>query len=230
MSCVVNARDLRFSYGNGPEVLRGVDLDLHQQESVALLGPNGSGKTTFLLHLNGILHGQGELRVCHLAVNQHNLAALRRKIGFLFQDPEDQLFLPTVLEDVCFGPLQAGLPPEQVQARARAALHRVGVSETAWDRAPYHLSGGEKQRVALAGILAVEPEVLVLDEPTTHLDPPARRQLLELLRSLPQAKLVVTHDTAFARALCPRAVFFEAGRVVADGPTAEVIERFRWEI
>ena len=229
MSCVVRARNLTFTYDNGFRALGGVDFHLHKSERVAILGPNGSGKTTFLLHLNGILRGEGELHVCDLPVSPANLTTLRRKIGFLFQDPDDQLFLPTILEDVAFGPLQSGLPRPEAESRARAALQQVGVT-AGLDRAPYHLSGGEKQRVALAGILAVQPEVLVLDEPTTHLDPPACRNLLQLLTQLPQAQLVVTHDTAFARALCPRAVFFDQGRITADGPTTEIIHQHDWEL
>lgn len=229
MTPVVEARGLHFQYDSGFEALRGVDFVLEPGQSVALLGPNGSGKTTFLLHLNGVLRGQGELRVCGLPVEPRHFVEIRRKVGFLFQDPEEQLFLPSILEDVCFGPLQAGLPQAEAEERAKDVLRRVGVRE-GWDRAPYHLSGGEKQRVALAGVLAVQPELLVLDEPTTHLDPPGRRDLLHLLQSLPQAKLVVTHDTAFARALCPRAAFFEHGRVQAEGPSGEIIQRFQWEI
>jgi len=229
LSCIVNARGLRFAYEPGKEVLCGVDFQLHRGETVAVFGRNGSGKTTFLLHLNGILRGEGHLRVCDLPVEPPHLSLIRRKIGFLFQDPEDQLFRPTILEDVAFGPLQAGLPRPQAEDRARRALAAVGI-EAGLDRAPYHLSSGEKQRVALAGILAVEPEVLILDEPTTHLDPPARRALLGLLRTLPQAKLIVTHDAAFARALCPRAVFFEQGRIVADGSCEEIIRRFDWDL
>ncbi|MEJ5370079.1 MAG: ABC transporter ATP-binding protein [Bryobacteraceae bacterium] len=229
MSCIVHAHGLRFSYQPGQEVLRGIDFQLHRGESVALFGPNGSGKTTFLLHLNGILRGEGELRVCDLPVSPPHLAQIRRKIGFLFQDPEDQLFRPSILEDVAFGPLLAGLPAEEAHQRARRALAAVGITE-GLDRPPYRLSSGEKQRVALAGILAVEPEALVLDEPTTHLDPPARRALIELLRTLPQARLIATHDAAFARALCPRAVFLDHGRIAADGPTGEIIRRFGWDL
>jgi cobalt/nickel transport system ATP-binding protein len=229
MSCVVNARGVKYRYDNGFEALRGVDFHLHRGERVAVLGPNGSGKTTFLLHLNGILRGEGELKVCDLPVDEKHLTVIRRKVGFLFQDPEDQLFLPTILEDVAFGPAQAGLAQEEAEERAREVLAQVGVTD-GWERAPYHLSGGEKQRVALAGILAVRPEVLMLDEPTTHLDPPARRKLIDLLKTLPQAKVVVTHDMGFARALCERAVFFEGGRIVADGPVDEVIGRYGWEI
>ncbi|MGJ5814150.1 energy-coupling factor ABC transporter ATP-binding protein [Paludibaculum fermentans] len=228
MSPVIEARGLRFHYDSGFEALRGVDFRLDPGQNVALLGPNGSGKTTFLLHLNGVLQGEGELRVCGLAVEPRHYIAIRRKVGFLFQDPEDQLFLPSILEDVCFGPLQSGLSQAEAEARAKRVLEQVGI-RSGWERPPYHLSGGEKQRVALAGILAVEPEILVLDEPTTHLDPPARRHLLELLQSLPQAKLVVTHDTAFAKALCQQAAFFENGRVQAQGSTDEIVARFQWE-
>ncbi|WP_321474467.1 ABC transporter ATP-binding protein [uncultured Paludibaculum sp.] len=226
---MIESRGLRFQYDSGFEALRGVDFRLEAGQSMALLGPNGSGKTTFLLHLNGVLRGEGELKVCGLPVEPRHYVAIRRKVGFLFQDPEDQLFLPSILEDVCFGPLQTGLKQAEAEARAKAVLEQVGI-RGGWDRPPYHLSGGEKQRVALAGILAVQPEILVLDEPTTHLDPPARRHLLELLQSLPQAKLVVTHDTAFARALCPRASFFEQGQVLAEGPTDEIVQRFNWAI
>jgi len=228
MTPIVEARGLRFRYDTGFEALRGVDFHLHPGESVAILGPNGSGKTTFLLHLNGILRGEGELRVCGLPPEPRHLREIRRKVGFLFQDPEDQLFRPTVLDDVCFGPLQAGLSRPAAESRAAQALRQVGFHE-GWDRPPYQLSGGEKQRVALAGILAVDPEILVLDEPTTHLDPPARRHLAGLLAGLPQAKIVVTHDTAFARLLCPRAVFFEAGRIVTDAPVADVMSLHQWE-
>ncbi|QOY85762.1 energy-coupling factor ABC transporter ATP-binding protein [Paludibaculum fermentans] len=229
MNPVIEARGLRFHYDSGFEALRGVDFRLEAGQNVALLGPNGSGKTTFLLHLNGVLQGEGELHVCGLPVEPRHYVAIRRKVGFLFQDPEDQLFLPSILEDVCFGPLQSGLTQAEAEARAKQVLEQVGI-RAGWERPPYHLSGGEKQRVALAGILAVEPEILILDEPTTHLDPPARRHLLELLQSLPQAKLVVTHDTAFAKALCPQAAFFEGGRVQAQGSTAEIAARFHWDL
>lgn len=229
MNPVIEARNLRFSYDSGFQALCGVDFRLDPGQSMALLGPNGSGKTTFLLHLNGVLQGEGELHVCGLPVEPRHYVAIRRKVGFLFQDPEDQLFLPSILEDVCFGPLQSGMSQSEAEARARRVLEQVGIL-TGWDRPPYHLSGGEKQRVALAGILAVDPEILILDEPTTHLDPPARRLLLELLQSLPQAKLVVTHDTGFAKALCPHAAFFEGGRVQAQGSTEEIVARFHWEI
>lgn len=224
---VIEVSGLSYRYEDGTEALRGVDFTLGAGESVALLGPNGSGKTTFLLHLNGILRGPGRITVCGLPVAGPNLTAIRRKVGFLFQDPDEQLFLPTVLEDAAFGPLQEGCSPEEAAARARLALEQVGITHDL-DRPPTHLSKGEKQRVALAGILACRPEILVLDEPTTHLDPPARRQLLALLSRLDLARILVTHDVEFARALCRRAVFFSGGRVAADGPIEDVIARMEW--
>lgn len=229
MPPLIEVRGLRFRYEDGTAALRGVDFRLEAGESVALLGSNGSGKTTFVLHLNGLLAGEGSVEVCGLAVEKRNLAAIRRKVGMVFQDSESQLFMPTVLEDVAFGLLNQGLGAEQAAARAREALETVGMA-TAADRAPYHLSAGEKKRVAIAGILAMDPEILVLDEPTTFLDPPGRLALAELLARLPQAKIVVTHDTALARSLCQRAFFFQDGVIAAQGPVADVIARFGWDL
>lgn len=225
---LVEVVNLRFRYEDGTVALDGVDFRLMAGETVALFGPNGSGKTTFALHLNGLLQGEGEVRICGMRMEKKNLAAIRRKVGLLFQDPDEQLFMPSVLEDVAFGPLSTGLPPEEALERGRRALARVGMAH-ACDRAPYHLSAGEKRRVALAGVLAMEPEVLVLDEPTTYLDPPGQRDLVTLLRRLPQAKVIATHDTGLARALASRAFFFEHGRIVAAGAVEEIIARFSWD-
>jgi cobalt/nickel transport system ATP-binding protein len=225
---LIEVRDLRFKYEDGTEALQGVDFTLHAGETVALLGPNGSGKTTFVLHLNGLLKGSGSIHVCGLEVCDRELASVRQKIGMLFQDADEQLFMPTVIEDVAFGPLNVGLSPEAAEHKAEEALRRVGMNE-ARNRAPYHLSAGEKRRVALAGVLAMEPEILVLDEPTTYLDPPAQKQLITLLRGLGQAKIVVTHDTSFARALASRAVFFQRGRIAGVGSVSEIVERFDWD-
>lgn len=227
MEPVIEVRDLRFSYADGTPALDGVDFILLPGETVAILGPNGSGKTTFALHLIGLLHGEGKISVCGKPVCRENLPFIRRKVGMLFQDADEQLFMPTVLEDVAFGPLNLGLAPEAAEESARAALRRVGMEE-AVARAPYHLSAGEKRRVALAGVLAMDPEVLVLDEPTTFLDPPSERHLVALLRELPQAKLLVTHDVPFARALATRAVFFERGRIVDQGLLEDVARRHGW--
>ena len=231
MTRVIDVRGLRYRYPDGTQALDGVDFHLDEGECVALFGANGSGKTTFALHLNGLLDGEGFVEVCGLRVDagsgRRALAEVRAKVGMVFQDSDEQLFLPTVLEDVAFGPANLGLAPAQAAERARDALRQVGMAE-ALGKAPYHLSSGEKRRVALAGVLAMQPEVLVLDEPTTSLDPPGQRDLTALLRELPQAKLLVTHDVDFARALAARAVFFDHGRVAGEGTVEEIVTRFRW--
>jgi len=227
MNPLVDVRGLEYTYEDGSHALRGVDFQLDPGETVALLGPNGSGKTTFVLHLNGLLKGEGQVRVCGLEVTTGNLAVIRRKVGLVFQDSDNQLFMPTVLEDVAFGLLNLGISPEQAAVRAQSALENVGMALAA-QRAPYHLSAGEKKRVALAGVLAMDPELLVFDEPTTFLDPPGQRALAALLTQLPQAKILVTHDANFALAVCSRAVFFQEGRVAGAGPVEEVISQFEW--
>ncbi len=224
---LIEVRGLRYRYADGTLALDGVDFRLDPGETVALFGPNGSGKTTFLLHLNGLLMGEGDVQVCGMRVEKKNLPEVRRKVGVVFQDPEEQLFMPTVLEDASFGPLNLGQDPEKAILRAKLCLERVGMGG-ALHKAPYHLSAGEKRRVALAGVLAMDPEILILDEPTTFLDPPGQQSLLALLRELPQAKIVVSHNTAFALALAGRAVFFRNGKIVGDGPGAEIVQRFEW--
>ena len=229
MRPLIEVRNLRFRYDDGTRALNGVDFRLEQGETVALLGTNGSGKTTFVMHLNGLLMGEGTVEVCGLTLDKRNLAAIRRTIGLVFQDSESQLFMPTVLEDVAFAPLNRGMSKDQALEIARAALDRVGMGHAA-DRAPYHLSAGEKKRVAIAGTLAMDPEILILDEPTTFLDPPGQRALLELLTNLPQSKILVTHDIPFAKAICTRAVFFHAGVISAEGPVEDIASRFGWDL
>ncbi len=224
---VIEARGVGYRYEDGTQALNGIDFELRQGETVALLGPNGSGKTTFVLQLPGLLKGEGSISVCGLAVEKANLARIRAKVGIVFQDSEEQLFMPSVLEDVAFGPSNLGLPPEQAAEKAREILESVGMAAAAV-KAPYHLSAGEKRRVALAGVLAMSPDILILDEPTTFLDPPAQRDLIQLLASLNQAKIIVTHDVPFARALAHRAVFFQAGRIVADSELETIVRQFRW--
>ncbi|HEX6967406.1 MAG TPA: ABC transporter ATP-binding protein [Micromonosporaceae bacterium] len=218
-------RGLSYAYPDGHVALRGVDLTVARGERVALLGPNGAGKTTLVLHLNGILSPtEGTVSVAGLTIDQdrRTLAEIRRRVGIVFQDPDDQLFLPTVAEDVAFGPANLGLHGAELTARVEEALAAVGMSEHR-DRAPHHLSFGQRRRVAVATVLAMRPEILVLDEPSSNLDPASRRELAEILRALPVTLLMVTHDLPYALELCDRSVILDAGRVVADGPTLDLL-------
>jgi cobalt/nickel transport system ATP-binding protein len=229
MEPLIRVSGLRYHYDDGTQALQGVDFELYPGENVVLFGPNGSGKTTFLLHLVGLLRGEGTVEVCgHRVKNDANLHRIRQQVGILFQDSDDQLFMPTVFDDVAFGPLNLGLPKSEVERRVHECLRLVGMEAVA-GKAPYHLSAGEKRRVALAGVLAMEPEILVLDEPATFLDPPGRAALLEILHRLPQAKIIVSHDLDLARELATRAVFFSAGRVVAAGSVDQIVARFQWD-
>ena len=222
MSCAIAARGLRFRYPNGITGLDGLDLSVRHGERVAVLGPNGAGKTTLMLHLNGLLAGGGELSVAGIDVGHGDARELRARVGLVFQDPDDQLFMPTVREDVAFGPLNLGATPEQALARVRAALGEVRMEHVA-DRARHQLSLGQRRRVAIATVLAMDPSLLVLDEPSASLDPRARRELLELLDRIERTMLVVTHDLPFAAALCERAVVLSAGRIVADGRCLDIL-------
>jgi cobalt/nickel transport system ATP-binding protein len=212
-----------YRYPDGHPALDGVDLRVTHGERVAVLGPNGAGKTTLMHHLNGLLlAAAGELEVAGLRVERDTLAELRRRVGLVFQDPDDQLFMPTVREDVAFGPLNMGLTREAARARVADALRAVRM-EAAADRAPHQLSMGERRRVAIATVLAMRPELLVLDEPSANLDPRARRELLDVLEQRDQTLLVTTHDLPLAAELCERAVVLARGRVVADGPCHAIL-------
>jgi cobalt/nickel transport system ATP-binding protein len=216
---------VHFAYPDGHVALDGVDLRVGRGERVALLGPNGAGKTTLVLHLNGILTGgSGTVTVGGLTVgpDRATLAEIRRRVGIVFQDPDDQLFLPTVAEDVAFGPANLGLRGAELAARVDEALAQVKMSEHR-DRAPHHLSYGQRRRVAVATVLAMRPDVLVLDEPSSNLDPASRRELAEILRGLPVTMLMVTHDLPYALELCDRSVILDAGRITADAPTLDVL-------
>ena len=219
----LEVRDLVFHYPDGSAAIRGLDLEVRRGERVALLGPNGAGKTTLALHLVGIHRPeQGALQVAGLPLRDDTLREIRRRVGLVFQDPDDQLFMPSVREDVAFGPQNLGLRGPELEDEVASALAAVGCSSLA-DRAPHHLSGGERRRVAVATVLAMRPELLVLDEPTSGLDPSGRRELFGVLSSLAVTQLVITHDLPFALELCPRSVILNRGQVVADGPTAEIL-------
>ncbi|MDW8326797.1 MAG: ABC transporter ATP-binding protein [Anaerolineales bacterium] len=219
MHYTIEVTGLTFSYPDGHRALNGVDLRIAPGEKVALVGPNGAGKSTLMLHLNGILNGgAGEVRVCGLPVKAENLGRVRAAVGLVFQDPDDQLFSATVYEDVAFGPLHMGLPEAEVRRRVEAALAAVGMSAYA-ARVPHHLSVGEKKRIAIATVLSMDPEILVLDEPSAGLDPRARRGLIRLLCELPQTMLVASHDLRLVAEVFPRTVIMDQGRIVADGPT-----------
>jgi cobalt/nickel transport system ATP-binding protein len=222
MSCAVHARGLTYRYPDGTPALDGLDLDVGHGERVAVLGPNGAGKTTLMLHLDGLLRGEGSLEVAGVQVGRDTLPALRARVGLVFQDPDDQLFMPTVRDDVAFGPLNLGLSPEDALARVHEALDAVRMTGAA-DRAPHQLSMGERRRVAIATVLAMHPQLLVLDEPSASLDPRARRELLDVLERIDRTMIVVTHDLPFAAELCERAVVLAAGRIVADGPASDVL-------
>ncbi len=224
---MIEVKDLSYEYAESGLVLRGVDYSQRAGESVALLGANGSGKTTFALHLNGILQGRGEVWVGGIRVENATLEQVRRKVGFVFQSAENQLFLPTVLEDVMFGLLNQGVEVDEAKRRAGEMIESMHLGAYA-GRNPFHLSAGEKRRAALAGVLVMQPEVLILDEPTTFLDPPGIRELAVMLNREEMSKLIITHDSQFALATTTRAVFFEKGRIVAEGPTREIMDRFDW--
>ena len=219
----IEIENLSFKYPDGHQALRDVCLHIEPCEKVALVGPNGAGKSTLILHLNGILTGEGDIRSAGLEVRKENLERIRARIGLVFQSPEDQLFSPTVFDDVAFGPMYQGLPEDEVRARVFEALEVVGMVEYG-ARVSYHLSLGEKKRIAIATVLSMTPEVLVLDEPTSGLDPRARRSLINLLRELDLTMLVSSHDMLMVRELFPRVVIMDEGQIVADGQTRELLD------
>lgn len=238
-SPALKVSDLAFAYPDGHQALFGVNLKIEEGERVALLGPNGAGKTTFVMHLNGIheaQHGSVEVDGRRVDVaNKESLKQIRSKVGLVFQDPDDQLFMPTVFEDVAFGPRNMGLESTEVEERVKNSLERVGMFDFA-DRPPHHLSFGQRRRVAVATVLAMNPSILVLDEPSSNLDPASRRELAEILVDLPITLIMVTHDLPFAFELCERSVILAEGTIVADDRTGTILrdkallERYRLEL
>lgn len=223
MTNVLQVQDLHFSYHDGLAALRGVSFQMCEGDKVALVGPNGAGKSTLMLHLNGILSGRGEVVVGGERLTRDNLPAIRAMVGLVFQNPDDQLFSPTVFEDVAFGPLHMGLPMDEVEARVKAALNAVRMSGFR-ERLSHHLSVGEKKRIAIATVLSMEPQILILDEPSAGLDPRGRRTLINLLRDLPITMLVSTHDMKLVQELFPRTIVMDEGQIVADGSTKDILE------
>jgi cobalt/nickel transport system ATP-binding protein len=220
---VLSVNDLHFSYPDGHLALQGVSLKLRKGDKVALVGPNGAGKSTLMLHLNGILNGKGEVEISGKQLTRDNLPSIRAMVGLVFQNPDDQLFSPTVFEDVAFGPLHMGLPEDEVRQRVDIALKAVNM--TAYkDRLSHHLSVGEKKRIAIATVLSMNPSLLVLDEPSAGLDPRARRTLINLLRELPITMLVSTHDMALVKELFSRTIVMDEGKIVADGVTQDILD------
>lgn len=225
-AAAIDVRALEFAYPDGRVALRGVNMRIERGEKVAILGPNGAGKSTMLLHLNGLLHGgAGEVRIMGRQVREDDKRALqevRALVGVVFQDPDDQLFSPSVYEDVAFGPIYMGLPPDEVERRVKEALAQVGLDDYG-DRMPFHLSGGEKKRAAIATVLSMRPAALALDEPSAGLDPRARRGLIRLLDGLEQTIVATTHDLHMVREIFPRSIVMDGGQVVADAATRDIL-------
>jgi cobalt transport protein ATP-binding subunit len=222
MPRLIQIEKLTYSYPDGKTALQNIDLLVEAGEKIALVGPNGAGKSTLMLHLNGILTGEGRICINGLELNKQTLGQIRARVGVVFQNPDDQLFSPTVYEDVAFGLIYQGWDPSATATKveqALAAVHMQGYEQ----RNPFHLSGGEKKRIAIATVLSMQPDVLVFDEPTAGLDPRARRELIDLLQELPQTMLIATHDLALAEVLTPRTVILNQGRIVADGPTTAIL-------
>jgi cobalt/nickel transport system ATP-binding protein len=218
----IEIRQLDFRYDSARPALSGIDMTVACSECVALVGPNGAGKSTLLLQLNGVLRGHGEVRILGLALNRDNLREIRRRVGLLFQDPRQQLFLPSIAEDIAFGPLNAGWPEETARRQAAAIMERFGLREIAAS-SPLHLSPGEQKKAALAAVLVMEPELLAFDEPSAGLDPASRRELIQTVRALPQTKVIATHDMDLACELCGRVLVMDGGRIVADGPRDAIL-------
>ncbi|MFN2188680.1 MAG: energy-coupling factor ABC transporter ATP-binding protein [Candidatus Promineifilaceae bacterium] len=222
MHHTIEVENLHFSYPDGRTALNGVTLSVAPGHKTALVGPNGAGKSTLLLHLNGVLRGSGSVQVAGMEVKDENLRQIRAAVGLVFQDPDDQLFSPTVFDDVAFGPIHLGYPEEEVRARVDYALSVVQMEEYA-ERVPHHLSIGEKKRISIATVVAMDPEILVLDEPTAGLDPRARRSLINLLADLDMTMLVSTHDMMMVSEIFPELLVMDGGLIVREGNTDEIM-------
>ena len=219
---LIELNDLSFTYSDGTQALDGISFQIHRSERVGLMGPNGAGKSTLILHLNGIYRNAKAVRICEMPVTKPNLAEIRSLVGMVFQNADDQLFMPTVFDDVAFGPLNMGLGADEVRKRVTDALDAVGMAGIE-NKAPYHLSSGQKRAVAIATVLAMDPQVLALDEPVSGLDPRGRRRLIELLKSFEVTLLIASHDLEMVLELCERCILIDNGRVIADRPARELL-------
>jgi len=223
MEMVISITDLSYTYHDGTPALKGISLNISRGESVGVIGPNGAGKTTLLLHLNGILTSKnGMVKILGKEASKENLKGIRREVGLVFQDPDDQLFMPTVFDDVAFGPINTGCSEEEVRDRVAQALKWVGMEDRE-QRSPQHLSIGEKKRIAIATILSMRPEILVIDEPTANLDPRAKWELVKLVKGLPMTKIVASHDLEMVAALCERTIILDEGKIAADDATLNIM-------
>jgi cobalt/nickel transport system ATP-binding protein len=219
---VVEIRDLNFTYNSGKPALDSISFSVDRGECIGLVGPNGAGKSTLLLHLNGILRGRGDVRILGLPMQAKNLKEIRARVGLVFQDPRQQLFLPSIKEDIAFGPLNSGNSPEETQNRVARIMELFNLQGIG-DSSPLHLSPGEQKKAALAAVLVMDPELLAFDEPSSGLDPASRRDFIDLVRSLPQTKVVATHDMELAYELCDRVLVMDGGRIFADGQRDDIL-------
>ena len=222
MQELITVENLSFSYPDGQQALTDVSLGIYRGDSVAIVGPNGAGKSTLVLHFNGILRSNGHIKLLGKAVDENNLRWVRSRVGLVFQNPDDQLFSPTVFDDVAFGPMNMGYSEAEVEQAVKMSLELVGMAGFE-KRSPHHLSVGEKKRIAMATVLSMSPEVLVIDEPTSNLDPRGKWDIIEVLKGLSVTKIVVSHDLEMVEALCRRMIIIDRGRVVADGATADIL-------
>ncbi len=221
---IIEAEDLHYKYPDGTSAIQGVSFRITHGESVAIVGENGAGKSTLLLHLNGyLLPTEGALRIGDYSLTKETLNEVHRTVGMVFQDPDDQLFMPTVFEDVAFGPMNLGFPADEIKKRVYDALETVGMLHLK-DRPPFKLSAGEKRAVAIATVLSMSPNILVMDEPSSHLDPKTRRKLIALLGTFKHTKIIATHDLDMAVDLCERTLIIHKGKIAADGPTRELMQ------
>lgn len=219
---IVEVKNLKHVYPDGTAAVQGISFRITHGESVAIVGANGAGKSTLLMHLNGYrTPSAGQVRIGDFPLTRETVQAVRRSVGMVFQNPDDQLFMPTVFDDVAFGPLNLGLPSDEVKGRVTAALERMDALHLK-DRPPYKLSGGEKRTVAIAAVLSMSPDILVMDEPTTGLDPRARRLLIEQLSTFQHTKIIASHDLDLVLDICPRTIVIHQGQVMADGPTLDI--------